>query len=117
MGPAAGHTVPRLVLDVRSAPDQVAPTRHAVVAFLAEHGVPSTVVDDLELLTSELVTNAIIHPDGNGEALVHVEVATSDTVVVSVSNVGSAAAIPPVDEWLAPPRSPCRVGDSASSDA
>jgi serine/threonine-protein kinase RsbW len=103
MGPAAGHTVPRLVLDVRRTPDQVAPARHAVVAFLADHGVPSTVVDDLELVTSELVTNAILHPDGQDEDPVHVVVETSDTIVISVSNVGSAAAIPPVDQWLPPP--------------
>ena len=103
VGPAAGRTVPRLVLDVPRASDQIAPARHAVVAFLADHGVPSTVVDDLELVTSELVTNAIVHPDGKGEDLVQVVVETSDTIVISVSNVGSAAAIPPVDQWLPPP--------------
>jgi anti-sigma regulatory factor (Ser/Thr protein kinase) len=94
---------PQLALDVRSTPEQVGPTRHAVVAFLSEHGVPSTVIDDLELVTSELVTNAIIHPDGSDTDLVRVEVEASDVVVISVANVGSAAAIPPVDAWLPPP--------------
>jgi anti-sigma regulatory factor (Ser/Thr protein kinase) len=104
VGAAVSPTVPRLALDVRRVPDQVAPTRHALVAFLVEHGVPSTIVDDLELIASELVTNAIVHPDDGGGHPVRVEVETSDTIVVAVSNVGSAAAIPPVDEWVpAPP--------------
>ncbi|MET0459254.1 MAG: ATP-binding protein [Ilumatobacteraceae bacterium] len=94
----------RLVADVPSEPGQVAAARHAVVAFLTEQGVPSNIVDDLELLTSELVTNAIIHPDATGDQVVGVQVDASDTVVISVSNVGPAAAIPPVDDWLpAPP--------------
>ncbi len=92
----------RLVLDVASLPEEVAATRHAVVAFLSRRGVSSVVVDDIELVTSELVTNAIIHPAAND--LVHVEVGASDLVEVVVSNVGPAGAIPAVDEWqLAPP--------------
>jgi len=104
LGAVAGRTVARLVVDVPSSPDQVSTARHAVVAFLVEQGVSSVVVDDLELLTSELVTNAIIHPDATASQVVVVEVEAADTVVISVSNVGSAAAIPPVDDWQpAPP--------------
>jgi anti-sigma regulatory factor (Ser/Thr protein kinase) len=104
VGAAASRTLPRLVFDVPSAPDEVAGARHAVVSFLTDHSVPSAVIDDLELLTSELVTNAVIHPDSSDDHTVHVEVETSDTVVIAVSNVGPSGAIPPVDEWRpAPP--------------
>ena len=56
-------TVPhRVVLDVPCRVDEVAISRHAVADFLADCEVPSVVVDDIELVASELITNAIIHP-------------------------------------------------------
>jgi anti-sigma regulatory factor (Ser/Thr protein kinase) len=104
LGAGVGRRVAHLVVEVPSSPDQVAAARHAVVAFLAEHAVPSAIVDDLELLTSELVTNAIIHPAATDRQVVGIEVEASDTVVIAVSNVGPASAIPPVDDWHpAPP--------------
>ena len=57
-------TVPhRVVLDVPCRVDEVAifaPHRRRLLGGCA---VPSVVVDDMELVTSELVTNAIIHPE------------------------------------------------------
>ena len=100
----------RLILDVPGGTADVGKTRHAVAAFLADRGVSSVVVDDMELVTSELVTNAIIHPDGvDNEVLV--TVAVSDAVVMTVSNVGPAGAIPPVERWRpAPPQALCGRG-------
>ena len=79
--------------------------RHAVVDHLTTRGVPSTVVDDIELVTSELVTNAIIHPRPcTATRRVHLRLSLSDAIELMVANVGSATAIPPVDEWQpAPP--------------
>ena len=52
----------RLVIEVPGRASAIARARRAVAEFLARRGVPSVVVDDMELVTSELVTNAIIHP-------------------------------------------------------
>jgi serine/threonine-protein kinase RsbW len=93
-----------LELDVPVRSEAVASVRHAVVDHLAEHGVPSTVIDDIELVTSELVTNAIIHPrPGAGEPAIHVHLVLTDAVEIVVANNGSADTIPPVDEWRPAP--------------
>ena len=93
-----------LDLNVPARSDAVATVRHAVVDHLTARGVPSTVVDDIELVTSELVTNAIIHPrPASGEPSVRLRLALSDSVELMVANVGSATAIPPVDEWQPAP--------------
>jgi len=86
--------------DVSARRDEVAVARHLVVDHLSGRGVSSVVIDDLELVTSELVTNAIVHPQPTGRpSVVHIHVDVSDAVVLSVANVGPADAIPPVDEW------------------
>jgi anti-sigma regulatory factor (Ser/Thr protein kinase) len=92
----------RLVIEVPGQAAAVARARQAVANFLAGRGVPSVVVDDMELVTSELVTNAIIHPPEPVD-VVRVEVAASDVVSLVVSNVGPAAAIPPIEDWRTPP--------------
>jgi anti-sigma regulatory factor (Ser/Thr protein kinase) len=93
-----------LQLEVPVRTDAVAGVRHAVVEHLASRGVPTSVIDDLELLASELVTNAIIHPPPAAGRAVQVQIAVSDVVDVVVANHGSAASIPPVDGWTpAPP--------------
>jgi serine/threonine-protein kinase RsbW len=79
---------------------EVAVARHAVVEHLSSHGVSSMVVDDLELVASELITNAIVHPRPTSEAVVRVHVEVADLVAMWVANVGSAGAIPPVEAWL-----------------
>jgi anti-sigma regulatory factor (Ser/Thr protein kinase) len=92
----------RLVIDVPGRASAIARARRAVAEFLARRGVPSVVVDDMELVTSELVTNAIIHPPAPVD-VVRVEVGATDTVSVAVSHVGAADAIPPVESWRPPP--------------
>jgi len=93
-----------LDFDVPAQTDAIAGARHAVVQHLARHGVPSTVVDDIELVTSELVTNAIIHPPRvAGDGSVQVHIGLTDAIEVRVANHGSAAAIPPVDQWRPAP--------------
>ena len=94
-----------LELEVPVRTDAVAGVRHAVAAHMARHRVPTAIIDDIELLASELVTNAIIHPRPDvGRPAVHVHVALSDVVEVVVVNHGSAESIPPVERWApAPP--------------
>jgi anti-sigma regulatory factor (Ser/Thr protein kinase) len=102
----------RLDLDVAVSAAAIAAARHAVVDHLARRGVPSTVVDDMELVTSELVTNAIVHArPTSGRPVVQLSLELSDTIELVVVNNGSVDAIPPVDDWgPAPPHSPSRRG-------
>jgi serine/threonine-protein kinase RsbW len=87
--------------DLPARAEEVAAARHAVVSHLAGRGVSSTVIDDLELVTSELVTNAIVHPPPMARGdVVQVHVAVTGEVRLAVANVGSAAAIPPVEAWV-----------------
>jgi anti-sigma regulatory factor (Ser/Thr protein kinase) len=88
----------RLVLHLRARPADVSEARHAVASFLADHGVSSIVVDDMELVTSELVTNAVVH---GRRGSIGLEVDTEGEIVVTVSNVGPARLIPPIDQWRA----------------
>jgi len=78
--------------------DAVSIARHAVAQHLARAGVPSTIIDDIELVASELVTNAIIHPRPP-VASVQLRVDLGDVIEIRVSNAGMVAAIPPVAAW------------------
>jgi anti-sigma regulatory factor (Ser/Thr protein kinase) len=94
----------RLELEIAARPAEVASARHAVVRHLRNCGVSSVVIDDIELVTSELVTNAIVHPRPTGRPnVVHVHLAVSDVVELAVANVGSTATIPDVHEWTQVP--------------
>jgi len=89
-----------LDLDVRADRGEIGAARHAVVDHLGELGVPAVVIEDLELVTSELVTNAIVHPRPRDRPnVVHVHVDVSDEITMTVTNVGSATAIPPIEAW------------------
>ena len=85
-----------LALEAHGSPD-VAVLRRSVAEFLGRSSVPSSVVDDVELLVSELVTNAIVH--GSSGDAVRVRVQLGESIDVAVSNRGSAAAVPPVEAW------------------
>ena len=107
-GTVDGAGTHALDLEVRADPGEIGGARHAVVGHLAELGVPMAVIDDIELVTSELVTNAIVHPRPERRSnVVHVHVDVSDEIAMSVANVGTTAAIPPVDAWQ--PASPAAM--------
>lgn len=96
-----GSSGASLELAVRSAPEEIAGVRHAVADFLRQRGVSSSIVEDVQLVTSELVTNGVMHGESGP---IGVAVDVSDSVTLVVSNVGPISPIPPVDAWaLAPP--------------
>jgi anti-sigma regulatory factor (Ser/Thr protein kinase) len=99
---ATSDVLDALELDVPARTDAVAMARHAVAQHLARAGVPSTVIDDIELVASELVTNAIIHPRPPATS-VQIRVDLGDVIELMVGNAGVAAAIPPVAEWRPAP--------------
>lgn len=86
-------------LDVRALPDEVGVARHAVASFLHDQGVPSTIVDDFELVVSELVTNAVMHGHGGP---VRLEASASDEIVLAVASKSAPGSIPPVAYWTLP---------------
>jgi len=93
----------QLELEVPARASSVGRARHAVATFLTANAVPSVVVDDLELVISELVTNAVIHPVAS-EQPVRVSVRVGSGVQLDVAHHGASSALPPVEMWqLAPP--------------
>ena len=88
-----------LVLHVPTQTEQVAPTRRAVHEYLVAHAVPPPVADDVRLVASELITNAIVHGRPTGAIDVEVALRPPAEVVLQVSNDGPVERIPPVDEW------------------
>jgi anti-sigma regulatory factor (Ser/Thr protein kinase) len=96
-----------LELHVPARTESVAAARHAVAQHLARASVPSIVIDDLELVTSELVTNAIVHPRPP-VATVQVRVVVADDIEMQVAHRGAAAALPPIDAWQPVPATALR---------
>lgn len=88
----------RLALEVPADAGSIGAARHAVTAFLSGHDVPIQIREDIELATSELVTNAVVHPVPT-EHHVRVGVEIGTEVVLTVANHGPVTAIPPVDQW------------------
>lgn len=103
MCPSTTRAESRLELEVPPHAVSVGRARHAVATFLAANAVPTVVVDDFELVTSELVTNAVIHPVVT-ERPVRVSVSVGSGVQLEVAHDGPSSALPPVETWqLAPP--------------
>jgi anti-sigma regulatory factor (Ser/Thr protein kinase) len=78
----------------------VGEARSWIDEFLADRAIEDTVRDDTQLVVSELVTNALMH--GDGELVLRASV-TASTVQVSVSDSGDA-----LPEVL--PIDPTRIG-------
>lgn len=97
------ETSQRLEFEVPADTRSVGESRHAVMTFLVAKHVPSVILDDIELATSELVTNAVLHPVPS-EHHVRIRVEVDTHVTLSVANHGPVNAIPPVERWVpAPP--------------
>lgn len=93
----------RLELEVPARTRSVGEARHAVTAFLVGNGVPPMVVDDVELMASELVTNAVLHPVPSGHP-VRVRVSIGEDVRLEVAHHGATTDLPAVGDWrTAPP--------------
>ena len=81
MASTATHAEPRLLaLALPGIPESVPVARSHVRAALGSHGL-GEYADDAEIITSELVTNAVQHACGNG----------TKTIEVTLTAAGSAA--------------------------
>lgn len=60
----AGRELDELAVDLVARPASVAEARRAVHRYMLGGGVPEAVLDVATLLTSELVTNAVVHVGG-----------------------------------------------------
>ncbi|MEU7017243.1 ATP-binding protein [Streptomyces sp. NPDC046385] len=72
------------------APQRVKDIRQATAAFLRRSGVPQETADDVVLVVSELVTNAVRH--GQGEISLRA-LASNGRVAITVSTQGSGRAV------------------------
>lgn len=91
----------RLDLDARTS--EIGRARHAVDELLTRAGVTSSIVDDVVLVVSELVSNAVIHGEpGPVRVEVGVDREVVHEVVVAVTSRGPPDALPPVDAWRLP---------------
>ena len=68
-----GYSGRSLVLEVPDSERAVQRVRERITSLLASWGVPASVIDDVELLASELTTNAIVYaqPADRGAAAAH----------------------------------------------
>lgn len=105
--PAGGFDAP-VIIDIPPMAIEVAVARRAVGEFLRHRRIPSTLVEDFQLVASELVTNAVVHPPPS-EHPVRVRVAASAEVLLEVANHGPVEQLPPVEEW-APARPSAHAG-------
>jgi anti-sigma regulatory factor (Ser/Thr protein kinase) len=83
-------------LEERFQPDVQAPSaaRHALRALAG--GVPSTILDDVQLLVSELVTNSVRHAGLDARSQIRLQVNVSESAVrVEVSDPGPGFESPP----------------------
>jgi anti-sigma regulatory factor (Ser/Thr protein kinase) len=68
------------------------------VTELARHWVPEDRLDDVALVTSELLTNALQHGADDTDIVTEV-FAHDDTFVVEITNVIAAQRPPPMSMW------------------
>lgn len=90
-----------LTFQVPGSPEQVAVARHTLGRFLEARAVPTPMVQDVQLIASELVTNAMQH-GAPGSVDIEVLVRPELDVTLAVANVGPVSALPPVSAWHAP---------------
>jgi len=90
-----------LAFRVAGSPDQVSYARHTVGQFLAARAVPAPVAQDVQLIASELVTNAMQH-GAPGPIGIEVRVRSELDVTLTVANTGPVGALPPVSAWEPP---------------
>jgi anti-sigma regulatory factor (Ser/Thr protein kinase) len=107
---AESRTGSRLDLQVAARARSVGEARRAVASFLSASAVPSVVVDDIELVTSELVTNAVVHPVPSDHPI-RICVSVGAAVMLEVAHHGPSTALPPVETWqMAAPAEPSGRG-------
>ncbi len=92
-----------LRLSIAARAEDIATARRAVCSFLIEHGVSMTLAEDMRLIASELVTNAVIH---GRPGPIAVELELDHEVRLRVTNDGPPDAVPSVADW--------HLADSAS---
>lgn len=90
-----------MTFQVPGSPEQVAVARRTLGRFLEARAVPTPMVHDVQLIASELVTNAMQH-GAPGSVGIEVLVRADVDVTLAVANVGPVGALPPVAAWHAP---------------
>lgn len=81
------------MLCVRPDPSSAATVRHEIAADLTAHSVTADSVDDVVLVVSELVGNAVVHAPGSGDLDVAWDV-DGDNVILRVKDDSDACPAP-----------------------
>lgn len=79
----------KLILTYDAVPSAVPQARHAVTAFAARVGATESELAAIRLVTSEALTNVVVHAYGGGRGLLHVSaMAAGDELWVLVGDDG-----------------------------
>ncbi len=96
------HDTPALRLELAPGPDAPAKARAAIAAFSETHGLDTDTLATIMLLVSELVTNAVIHPEVQPSADIGVLARLAGaTIRVEITDQGRG--------FTPQPRDPARV--------
>lgn len=90
-----------LSFELGDRPEEVSVARRTVARFLGGYDISRAMIDEVQLLASELVTNAVLH-GRSGPIGVTIRVRPAVDVTLTVENLGPVGAIPPVAMWRPP---------------
>ncbi len=83
------HEAPALRVSLETGPDAPAEARAAIAAFSESHGVDTETLATMMLLVSELVTNAVIHPEVPSRAAIGLQARLAGAMIhVKVTDQG-----------------------------
>jgi anti-sigma regulatory factor (Ser/Thr protein kinase) len=105
VSPRAEGDEPEAVLRLELERNEEAPSvaRAAIAGFCQDRDIPADAVSTLRLLVSEVVTNAVVHPDAAATANIELLVRmTAGVIRVEVTDQGSG--------FTPSPRNPAQVG-------
>jgi anti-sigma regulatory factor (Ser/Thr protein kinase) len=89
-GSPGGHDAPALRLELEPGPGAPAEARAAIAEFSKNHGLDTNTLATVMLLVSELVTNAVIHPDVQSTAEISLLARLAGTMIrVEITDQGS----------------------------
>lgn len=83
------HDAPALRVELATGPDAPAVARAAIATFSENHGIDTETLATMMLLVSELVTNAVVHPEVQPDAAISLQARLTGTMIqVAITDQG-----------------------------